>query len=65
MRTYDGYIPEYDVDVYEHNPWRSPGSAPIFSPCGVAGGNPNGCPEGGPHPEEDGKLHLVASSFFP
>ena len=27
-------------------PWRAPGAAPIASPCGVSGGNPNGC--GGP-----------------
>ena len=45
------------------NPWMAPGSAPVFSPCGVAGdiedtstivskrssgGNPKGCPEGAP-----------------
>merc|ERR1719469_1113641 len=24
-------------------PWTSPGSAPVQSPCGYAGGNPNGC----------------------
>ena len=30
------------------NPWRKPGSAPVFSGCGVAGGNPDGCPPGGP-----------------
>ena len=27
-------------------PWMVPGSAPIFSPCGVNGGNPLGCPAG-------------------
>lgn len=32
--------------MMEKNPWMSPGSAPLFSPCGVAGGNPNGCPPG-------------------
>lgn len=26
-----------------HNPWRAPGFAHIDSPCGVAGGNLNGC----------------------
>ena len=35
-------------DFTKRNPWRSPGSAFIHSPCGVAGGNPYGCPEGGP-----------------
>ena len=24
------------------NPWMAPGSAPVFSPCGIAGGNPFG-----------------------
>ena len=27
-------------------PWMVPGSAPVYSPCGVNGGNPNGCPAG-------------------
>jgi len=26
------------VDVMKHNPWRSPGFAPIYDPCGLAGG---------------------------
>jgi len=26
-----------------HNPWMAPGSAPVWSPCGVGGGNPEGC----------------------
>jgi len=33
----------------DRNPWMAPGSAPVFSPCGIAGGNPfgvEGC-EGG------------------
>ena len=30
----------------KRNPWFSPGSAPHYSPCGVAGGNPTGCPKG-------------------
>ena len=25
-------------DVYRYNPWRSPGNAPSFDPCGMAGG---------------------------
>lgn len=29
-----------------YNPWRAPGTADIFSPCGIAGGNPQGCPAG-------------------
>lgn len=28
-------------------PWWAPGTAPIYSPCGVAGGNLKGCPVGG------------------
>ena len=30
----------------KRNPWYSPGSAPLYSPCGVGGGNPYGCPKG-------------------
>jgi hypothetical protein len=29
-----------DADVYRHNPWRAPGSAPVFDSCGMAGGGP-------------------------
>jgi len=36
----------FDYGYYDKNPWMAPGSAPIFSPCGAGGGNPNGCPEG-------------------
>ena len=25
------------------NPWWAPGTAPIWSPCGIDGGNPHGC----------------------
>jgi len=39
----EGYKP-----YIAHNPWRAPGSAPIYTPCGAAGGNPLGCPEGAP-----------------
>jgi len=28
------------LDVYKHNPWRAPGSAPVADPCGLAGGTP-------------------------
>ena len=27
-----------DKDIYKHNPWRAPGTAPVFDPCGKAGG---------------------------
>jgi len=43
LRTYQN---EYYVDWTSKHPWRSPGAAYIHSPCGVAGGNPYGCPEG-------------------
>jgi len=38
------------LDVFAKNPWRAPGTAPINSPCGVDGGNPDGCPPGNPDP---------------
>ena len=31
------------ASVDHHNPWFAPGTAPIYSPCGLAGGNPMGC----------------------
>ena len=36
------------LDYTRHNPWRSPGSSHVHSPCGNAGGNPDGCPIGAP-----------------
>merc|ERR1712087_241058 len=33
-----------------HNPWRAPGTAPLYSPCGADGGNPMGCPRGNADP---------------
>ena len=55
LRTYrDESIPGYGpnpLDYTRHNPWRSPGSAHVHSPCGVAGGNPDGCPIGAPRGE--------------
>ena len=44
-------------DIYKHNPWRAPGSAPVLDACGLAGGTPWGgdVPEwGGFHPSHHG-----------
>lgn len=30
-----------DADRYRYNPWRAPGKAPVFDPCGKAGGGVN------------------------
>merc|ERR1719232_1928334 len=47
MRSWtDIVIGGFHVDYTKTNPWRASGSAPIYSPCGVAGGNPEGCPVG-------------------
>ena len=49
LRTYQDYVipgTNQTIDYTARNPWRSPGSAKIFSPCGVGGGNPKGCPVG-------------------
>lgn len=29
-----------EYDVYRHNPWRAPGTAPVVDACGMAGGAP-------------------------
>jgi len=50
--TNDTHIPEKPVTpswmlanpgIRNDNPWQAPGTAPVFSPCGVNGGNPKGC----------------------
>eukprot|EP00090_Calanus_glacialis_P011397 TRINITY_DN19804_c0_g1_i1.p1 TRINITY_DN19804_c0_g1~~TRINITY_DN19804_c0_g1_i1.p1 ORF type:complete len:365 (-),score=92.73 TRINITY_DN19804_c0_g1_i1:268-1362(-) len=38
-------------DYFYNRPWRSPGSAKLHSPCGVLGGNPDGCPANAPYGE--------------
>ena len=48
VEIFPGYGP---LDYTKNNPWRSPGSAHVHSPCGNAGGNPNGCPIGAPRNE--------------
>jgi len=29
-----------ELDIYRHNPWSAPGSAPVADACGLAGGSP-------------------------
>lgn len=39
IRTYNAMAPcNSDKDIYRWNPWRAPGTAPVFDPCGKAGG---------------------------
>ena len=40
------------VRALRKHPWRAPGQAPVFSPCGIAGGNPRGCPVGNPNVDQ-------------
>ena len=54
MRTFT----KLDDDPYNEawvaqNPWLAPGSAPVFGPCGAAGGFPLGCPWGAPRGPAD------------
>ena len=39
MRTFP-QLEDYGDKLMDKNPWMSPGSAPVYSPCGVLGGNP-------------------------
>jgi len=47
MKTFPNVEQGLDL-LIERNPWNAPGSSPVFSGCGIAGGNPLGCPEGAP-----------------
>ena len=44
-----GVVPMSEEDVYQWNPWRSPGNAPVYGPCGAAGGGPRRVPTGSPY----------------
>jgi len=32
-------VPFSEDDIYQHNPWRAPGAAPVSDACGLAGGS--------------------------
>ena len=48
---------------FEGTPWLAPGSASPFSPCGVEGGNPSGCPPGR-QPKPGGGQQLCPGGGF-
>merc|ERR1711894_460709 len=49
MRTFTKLDDDPDNEAWvSRNPWLAPGSAPVFGPCGAAGGFPRGCPWGAP-----------------
>ena len=39
LRTYSGFLADVAMD---HTPWRAPGFAPVYDPCGIASGVPAG-----------------------
>ena len=39
---YGDVCPTWYPTYPDRNPWMAPGTAPLFSPCGIAGGNPLG-----------------------
>lgn len=44
-RTYNRDVPAgSEADWTKHNPWRAPGSAPVYDACGMAGGGPKWIP---------------------
>eukprot|EP00035_Acanthoeca_spectabilis_P012425 m.221729 g.221729 ORF g.221729 m.221729 type:complete len:365 (+) comp15617_c0_seq5:15-1109(+) len=48
LRTYNMDAPcNSQADTYKHNPWRHPGTAPVFDACGKAGGGITGGKVGG------------------
>lgn len=41
FRTYNrNAVAMSKEDLYQFNPWRAPGNAPVYDPCGMAGGGP-------------------------
>ena len=42
LRTFTD-VPPSNEDWTARNPWRAPGRAKVYSPCGSEGGNPFGC----------------------
>merc|ERR1712029_121911 len=50
----DDMLGDNDKKRNRDRPRYSPGTAPIFSPCGTWGGNPNGCMQADPNEEYGG-----------
>ena len=49
LRTYNRQAAAgSNADIYQHNPWRAPGFAPVYDPCGMASGGPVGSHDTGP-----------------
>jgi hypothetical protein len=49
FRTFGRDVPAMSAgDIYQHNPWRAPGNAPVWGPCGAAGGGPLRASTGAP-----------------
>jgi hypothetical protein len=55
------------LDIYRHNPWRAPGSAPIADACGLAGGTPWGgdAPEEGRYKNTTFASHGMRGTLLP
>ena len=56
-----------EYDIYQHNPWRAPGSAPTIDACGLAGGTPWGAnvPEWGEYVNTTNAVHGDRGSQLP
>jgi len=53
LRTYKDLFGILDIPYY-HTPWRAPGFAPVYDPCGTAGGVPVGVDPGSINPPPTG-----------
>lgn len=56
-------------DVWKFQPWRSPGTAPVSDPCGMAGGSPTPGINGGEytttnHTDETGKQYTLQQGML-
>ena len=54
-------------DIYRHNPWRAPGSAPVADACGLAGGTPweADAPEEGRYKSTPFATHGMRGTLLP
>lgn len=61
LRTYqDFFLPE---DTVRHNPWMAPGFAPVYSPCGLSGGDLKFHPQNGGVPAPGYKMGFDGRSL--
>ena len=64
-RSKPGSFDKRVCESMRQHPWRAPGTAKVWAPCGTDGGNPEGCPRGYPGKDQCAPGGVSASRPLP